>query len=190
MLSLLPLLLTATIGAAEPAAAGSNAVDVPSKPAVAALAAPPTVALLDSPMRHVRTTDRFVQGLLRLGVMRSPTFASLMERLNASDVIVYIEAVRTLPTTLAGRLLLLPMGKDQRYLRIQIAMNGSPNELVSLIGHELRHAIEVADSPGVKDEAELVRLYERIGTRSTNVHCYETDAARSTARLVRKEMLA
>jgi hypothetical protein len=103
---------------------------------------------------------------------------------------VYVEAVPTLPTTLAGRLLLMPMANHQRYLRIQITMTGTPTELVSLIGHELRHAVEVADAPNVRTVSELVHLYRRIGTPSNDAHCYETDAARATARVVRKELLA
>ena len=170
MLSLLPLLLSATVGTSG----------APS----------PTYTLLESPVRHVRTTDRHVQKLLRVGVTRSPTFASLISHLNESDVIVYIEPVSTLPSTLAGRLLLMPMANNQRYLRIQVALGGSPDELVALIGHELRHAVEIADAPDVRNESALVKLYERIGMRGSFAHCYETDAARVTARTVRKELTA
>jgi hypothetical protein len=170
MLSLVPLLLSATLGTSVNASA--------------------RYALLDAPTRHVRTTDRNVDRLIRIGVSRSPTFASLISHLNATDVIVYIEAVPTLPTTLAGRLILMPMANNQRYLRIQILLSGTQNELVSLIGHELRHAVEVADVPNVRDEAALVDLYRRIGTRSSDPHNYETDAARDTARTVRRELVA
>ena len=169
MLSLLPLLLSTMVGAA-------------ANPS-------PTYALIDSPVRHVRTTDRYVERLLRIGIARSPTFASLMWHLNASDVIVYIEGVPKLPPTLAGRLLLMPMRNHQRYLRIQISMAGTQNELVALIGHELRHAVEVADAPDVSTESALVDLYKRIGVRSTDEHGYETQAAQTTARVVRKELV-
>ncbi len=170
MLSLLPLLLSTTLTASA----------TTSSPYV----------LLESPTRHVRTTDKNVQRLLRVGVSRSPTFTSLMKRLNASDVIVYIETVPALPTTLAGRLLLMPLANHQRYLRIQITMAGAQNELVALLGHELRHAVEVADAPDVRSESGLVHLYERIGMRSNSPHCYETESAQSIARLVRKELVA
>jgi|SRR4051812_24904726 hypothetical protein len=170
MLSLLPLLLFTTL--------------------TAGTVASPAYELLDSPMRHVRSTNRGVERLLRVGVSRSTTFTNLMSHLNASDVIVYIEIVPTLPTTLAGRLLLMPMAGDQRYLRIQVVMNGSPNDLISTIAHELRHAIEVADQPAVRTESSLVQLYERIGRRGRDAHCYETEAARTTGRAVRRELVA
>ena len=121
MLSLLPLLLTAaTMGTPEPARS--------------------VYALLESPDRHVRTIDKRVQRLLGTGVRRSPTFAALMTSLNASDVIVYIEPTQTMPTTLAGRLLLMPIAKEQRYLRIQVSLTMSPDEMIAVIAHELRHA--------------------------------------------------
>ena len=152
---------------------------------------PPTrAALLESPFRHVRTTNTNVQRLLETGVDKSPTFASLLGRLNASDVIVYIEQTTSMPKTLEGRLLLMPLANQQRYLRIQITRYGSPDELIALIGHELRHAIEVADAPDVRDETALERLYRRIGVGSAAQHSYDTDAARTIGRQVRKELLA
>ena len=149
-----------------------------------------TAELLESPYRHVRTTDANVQRLLEIGVSRSPTFASLLARLNVSDVIVYIEQTTQMPKTLEGRLLLMPFVNHQRYLRIQIARTGSPPELVALIGHELRHAIEVADATEVRDEDALERLYRRIGMSSAAAHTYDTEAARTTGRRVRKELIA
>ena len=49
-------------------------------------------AALDSPQRHVRTTDRSVRNLLKRGFSRSATFARLLTRLEYSDVIVSIES--------------------------------------------------------------------------------------------------
>ncbi|PYR91131.1 MAG: hypothetical protein DMF84_17625 [Acidobacteria bacterium] len=145
--------------------------------------------LLESPYRHVRTTNLRVRYLLEMGVRRSATFASLLARLNASDVIVYIEQTDDMPKTLEGRLMLLPLANHQRYLRIQINRTGTPTELISLMGHELRHAIEVADATDVRDERALERLYQRIGMPSAALHTYDTDAAQTTGRRVRKELL-
>jgi hypothetical protein len=170
MLSLLPLLLSAaTLSAPAPKSAS---------------------ALLEAPDRHVRTLDGRVQRLLATGVKRSPTFAALMASLNTSDVIVYIEPMQTLPNTLAGRLLLMPLNSQQRYLRVQVALAMNPDEMISIIAHELRHAIEIADAPDVRNETGLVKLYERIGRKSGLPHCYETQAAQDAARHVRRELVA
>jgi hypothetical protein len=128
--------------------------------------------------------------MLRIGLQRSPTFASLMAQLNDTDVIVYLEPVQTLPTALSGRLLLLPHDTSQRYLRIQVLATLGRTELIALIGHELRHALEVANAPNVRDESALIQLYEHIGHRYTKGHQYDTNAAQDAGRAVRKELVA
>jgi hypothetical protein len=146
-------------------------------------------AALDSPLRHVRTQDRAIRMLLKRGFHRSATFARLMARLEHSDVLVYVEEVARLPDTLQGRMMMLPTAHGQRYVRIQIALRGSPDESVALLGHELQHAIEVAQESGVSDQAQLAALYQRIGTRG-GPHIYDTVAAQETGRVIRRELLA
>ena len=92
-------------------------------------------AALDSPYRHVRTQDRSIRYLLKRGFNHSPTFARLMARLQHSDVIVYVEEVPRLPGALEGRMMMLPMTHGQRYVRIQIALRGSPDDSIALLGH-------------------------------------------------------
>ena len=146
-------------------------------------------AALDSPTRHVRTQDRSVRLLLKRGFNRSTTFAHLMARLEHSDVIVYIEEVPRLPGALEGRMMMLPTAHGQRYVRIQIALHGTPDESVALLGHELQHAIEVAQELAVNDQTQLAALYQRIGTRG-GPHVYDTFAAQEIGRVIRRELLA
>ena len=166
MLWLVPVLLTTTLAAT-----------------------PDPSSALSAPDRRVRSTDRRIVKLLHMGMERSKTFAELVTALNTTDVIVYIERVPTLPTTLAGRLLLLPITRNQRYLRIQVRGDLSPVELISLIGHELRHALEIAEHPGVRDDSAMTALYQRIGHPSTGaLHTYDTQAAQTAGRQVRMEL--
>jgi hypothetical protein len=148
-------------------------------------------AALESPFRHVRTQDRSVRYLLKRGFTHSPTFAHLMACLDHSDVLVYVEEVARLPGALAGRMLMAPAGHGQRYVRIEIALRGTPDESIALLGHELQHAIEVAQEIAVDDEAALRALYQRIGVRGGDGgdHVYETLAAQQVGRTVRKELL-
>lgn len=146
-------------------------------------------AALDSPTRHVRTQDRSVRQLLKRGFNRSATFAHLMARLEHSDVIVYIEEVPRLPGALEGRMMMLPTAHGQRYVRIQIALRGTPDESVAILGHELQHAIEVAQESAVNDQTQLAALYQRIGTRA-GPRVYDTYAAQEIGRVIRRELLA
>ncbi|PYR59989.1 MAG: hypothetical protein DMF85_06340 [Acidobacteria bacterium] len=146
-------------------------------------------AALEAPDRHVRTLDRRVHWLIAQGVSHSRTFASLVTEITSSDVIVYVQEARDLPTGLSGRLFLLPTSNDQRYLRIQVRLDGlSPRDAIALMAHELQHAVEVARAPDVRDAATMARLYERIGDRGLGAHWYETQAARRAGRQVRSEL--
>jgi hypothetical protein len=146
-------------------------------------------AALGSPQRHVRTQDRSISYLLTRGFRRSATFAHLLARLEHSDVLVYVEEVPRLPGGLAGRMMIVTAAHGQRYVRIQIALRGSPDDAIALLGHELQHAIEVAQDWNVTDEATLAALYQRIGMRS-GPHLYDTLAAQEVGRIVRKELVA
>ena len=146
-------------------------------------------AALDSPHRHVRTQDRSVRQLLKRGFNRSATFAGLMARLEQSNVIVYVEEVPRLPGFMDGRMLMLPTAHGQRYVRIQIVLRGTLVESVALLGHELQHAVEVAQEAEVDDQAKLAALYQRIG-QSGGAHVYDTIAAQEIGRLIRRELLA
>jgi hypothetical protein len=146
-------------------------------------------ALLDAPTRHVRTTSRMVQDLLRTGHQRSPTFASLLTRLQLSDVYVYVEVVDRLPGAVEGRLVIMPPSHGYRYVRIQLALRGSSVDMIAVLGHELRHAVEVADASTVSDERSLAALYQRIGMRRGQ-NVFDTLEAQETGRRVLKELIA
>ncbi len=145
-------------------------------------------AVMSAPDRHVRAADQAIAGVLAAGMRRSGTFAHLVLALNKSDVIVYIESGRVLPTSIVGRLLLAAGPEGTRYLRIQVSGHPGTNDMIALVGHELRHALEVAESPDVRDETSLIALYERIGHPSTGIHQYDTLAAQATGRQVKAEL--
>jgi hypothetical protein len=175
MVSLLPAVLGAMMlsGPTDP---------LPNVPA-------PSYALLVSPERKVRAADPRVQGYLTEGLQRSTTFARLLAELNASDVIVYIERVMTLPRDTMGRLTMVPSPSPQRYLRIQIRSDLSMAEAIALIGHEMRHAVEVAQAPAVRTTEGMIKLYQEIGHSSGGDHVYDTTAAQDVGRQVRRELM-
>jgi hypothetical protein len=186
MVSLLPIVITSAL------------LTMPSDPPTSdpptsdpALTVPaPSYALLVAPERRVRAADARIKQYLSEGLERSATFARLLSALNDSDVIVYIERVPTLPRETMGRLTIVPMGNGPRYLRIQIRSDVAGSEAIALIGHEMRHALEVAEAPRVRDNAGLIELYERIGHSSGAEHVYDTDAAQDAGRRARKELMS
>jgi hypothetical protein len=169
--------------------AGALTLTDPTDPALSRSNLRPIEMLFTVPERRVRAADSQVLEVMKQGVRRSPTFASLLIALNRSDVIVYIERVMTLPKGTMGRLTMVPIPGQQRYLRIQIQANLSRNEAIALIGHEMRHALEVAEATDVRDADGMIRLYERIGHVSGGEHMYDTSAAQDTGRQVRRELI-
>jgi hypothetical protein len=176
MVSLLPAIVS-----------GAMLFATPTDPALSAPA--PNYTLLVSPERRVRGADTRVQDFLATGLRRSATFARLLAALNRSDVIVYIERVMTLPHDTLGRLTIVPVANGQRYLRIQIRSDLAATDAIALIGHEMRHALEVAEAPAVRDSESMIKLYRQIGHSSGGDHVYDTIAAQDAGRQVRRELL-
>lgn len=138
---------------------------------------------------HVRGATPKVKALIDEGIRRSPSFKALVERLNRSDVVVYINVTRDLPTGLDGRLCFMTYAGSVRYLHAQVLDGLGVDGIIAIAAHELQHAVEVAEHPEVKDAGALDRLYQRIGDRTSTAHNrYDTRAARSMGRRVRLEL--
>jgi hypothetical protein len=141
-----------------------------------------------SSFRNVRSTQERTVRMLAVGAERSPTIARLRATLEQSDVIVYVETSRNLAPSIDGRLTLLNAGHGHRYLRIDIRQSLTPREMLAILGHELQHAVEVAQAHDVRDDRSLIELYRRIGvSRDARSH-FETLAARAAGSRVRAEL--
>lgn len=156
------------------------------------LAAPPVAAgkdLADPP--RVRLLDPRLRSLFEQGKDRSPTFQALVRRLEQSNVVVYIETDPFSDTSFAGRLSFLSAVGGTRYLLIRVAPLPSLIQQLAMIGHELQHAVEVADNPEVVDQDSLWREYMRIGYVSGMVDsglAFDTHAAIDAGARVAEEL--
>jgi hypothetical protein len=159
-----------------------------SSPTIVARLSPQMMLAADD--RRVRSATPRMTKLIAEGVRRSPTFAQLVTALHQTDIIVYVEPSFALPREMVGRLLFSTVAGNQRYLRIQVQGTLQGDQLISLIGHELKHALEVAGDPSVVDERGLARLYRRIGDGAGGMHLYDTEAARMTGRTIRNELVS
>jgi hypothetical protein len=125
--------------------------------------------------------------LVNLGAGRSPVFRALVERLERSDVFVYVESSRAMS---GGCLRFAASSPHGRYLRVFVGPERDMNQLLALIAHELQHAGEVADSVDVVDEATFNALFARIGRSHCGNRrpCYETAAAVDVGGRVYREL--
>lgn len=121
---------------------------------------PPVVESRLVPAAPVRGADPKARLLLRDGADRSATFSRLLDALESSNVIVYVETgVLDRP----GKLVFVTAGPDCRFLRISIKVPGRDADLIAWLGHELQHAVEIAAAPEVRDQTGVMDLYRRIG---------------------------
>jgi hypothetical protein len=149
-------------------------------------------AQADGPER-VRTDSRYLQLVIASGMERSPTFHAIIDRLEASDLIVEVQCGQFTGSTLAGRTVLLSAQPSIRYVLVEISCPTMSVPALGTIAHELRHALEIAASPWVVDGPSLAQLYENIGyptlgTKTTLFGEYETGDALDAGERVHHEL--
>jgi len=140
---------------------------------------------------HVRTTNREIAGLLRQATLESAFFRSLVDRLNASDVVVYVKTAGRLPEAREGQLTFIGQGGGLRYVVVSLAWGRPEVRLMATLGHELRHAVEIADQADIVDAASLARVYAGIGfstIRGGPTVTFDTRAARQAGDQVYAEI--
>ena len=157
-------------------------------PSISAVSAASVHPEKDPMLPRVRGVTPKMRELIQIGISRSTTFRELVETLNASDVVVFLETRKDLPLNLNGRLVFMTAAGRTRYLHAQLTPGLSEEDLIAVAAHELQHAVEVATHPEVKCAETLRGLYQRIGIPSVVKNRYDTAAAQSTGRRVRAEL--
>lgn len=126
--------------------------------------------------------DAFARARAQSAVIRS-----LVATLESSDVIVHIVSSSSLPGHIGGTTQFVTSSGGYRYVRITIAVGLARSNRTAILGHELRHACEIAASPA-DDLESLERLFAGAGHRAGPY--FETRAALEAERQVRDELSA
>ena len=138
---------------------------------------------------HIRSTESELLTAVRDGARLSPTLQSLVERLEASDVIVYLMFGREESPRMAGHIAWLTKAAGRRYLKISVDRRTFGADRIAILGHELHHALEIAESSAVTDEVALGALYRRIGFKSAvgGADCFDSAGAILAGQLIKRE---
>jgi hypothetical protein len=141
------------------------------------------------PVAHVRCLTHDAQGLLDMAIARSPVIRSFVERLEHSDVVVYLRLPgESDPQAAVSHLTFVAFAAGMRFLLVQIdPWRTIPCDRIALIGHELYHPLEIAQAPGVRDQATLRALYRRIGHEYSSGR-FETEPVRMAGQRVRAKL--
>jgi hypothetical protein len=151
---------------------------------------PDPAAFALSPASRVRCLDLEARRLMEAAVEVSPTITRLLTELQSTDLIVGIETHTFQKKNLKGEAIIIAATPDARHVRIQIGIPGAQPDLISVLGHELQHSVEIAAAPQVRDAATLRTHYLRIGYERMGRGYYETDAAVEVGRKVSAEVAA
>jgi hypothetical protein len=139
-----------------------------------------------SPFYHVRSADRRVVELMRKGYARSATFRRLVDAIERTNVMVYVQPSSWLPVPMRACLRFAGVAGRFRYLRVLFTSNKGVEEATALIGHELQHVLEVGGATEILDTAAFEDFYRRKGHESVNG--FDTEVANTIGRSIEDEL--
>lgn len=155
----------------------------------------PAQAQQTSEQRQIRALSPELHPLLDAGVEQSPELRRLADRLETSDVVVYLECespvLQVLKAKPPARLVFLANAGGHRYVVVRLDCRMSEHRQLMMLAHELRHAGKIADAPAVIDSLSLRHLYERVGFLSKDTGeamAFETRTAERAGTLVGREL--
>ena len=150
------------------------------------------VVSLVTSFTHIRSTYPELRAALETGVAHSELFRELVDRIDASDVVVHLLYDPDPTPGVAGHLTFAASAGGVRYVRIAIAPRLGGYDLLAILGHELQHAVEIADAPSVVDQASMAAFYATVGERRATDRgtTFDTAAAVAAGARIRREALS
>lgn len=136
----------------------------------------------------IRPLDALSERLVKDGPVSSQELARLEADLEGrKDVVVYVTTQSF--STNRGGLTFVSHAAGLTYLMAFVNPRQTGPERLAVLAHELRHALEVADSPTpITSEAELRHLYQSIGFPAEEG--FESRDALQAEAAVRRELFA
>jgi hypothetical protein len=137
----------------------------------------------------LRPMDAQMRGAVQAGREQSPTFRALVDRLAATDVVVYVQCA-LLRSHLEGELQFMSAVGGIRYVLVRLSRQLTRWRKIAILGHELQHALEIAERPEIVDSTTLARAYEQFGfTRRAGSRVdFDTAAAIGTGNTIWREV--
>src|SRR5437764_1092461 len=154
---------------------------------ICVLAVSSVAAASQSP--SVRSTDRAIAALMAEAESRSPSFRSLVQTIERTDGIVYVERGHCGHGVHACLSHSIVAGEGFRLMRIIVDGVGSVIQLMAVIGHELQHAVELLSEHAVRSTAAAYLYYMREApTARDSFAAFETPAAVKAAITIEREL--
>jgi hypothetical protein len=130
---------------------------------------------------RLRLIDSRLHAVVAEGREHSASFRALLDQLEATDVVVYVECARLRPR-LDGALTFLTAAAGVRYVVVRIALDLARPRQIAILGHELQHALEIAGAPDIVSARTMAAAYERFGfTRNRRAERVDFDTVAAIA---------
>lgn len=140
---------------------------------------------------RVRSVNPAIVALIAQAIAQSATFRTMVETINASDGLVYVEQGRCGHGVRACLVHRVIVTGSRRMLFVRLDFQKLDQQLIGSIGHELRHAIEVLGDPHITSAGAMFFFYQREGFNGTSgTRAFETKAAVEAGDAVRGEVRA
>ncbi len=97
---------------------------------------------------HTRPLSAVARHVVAEGAAASPSLRALLDELEGTNVVVYVSTPMSgFNEDFHGALTFVTSVAGTRYLHASVDLWTTPDDRIVLLGHELRHAIEVAATP-------------------------------------------
>lgn len=123
-----------------------------------------TIALLTGslPMPRVRSSHPYIRAMITEAQVRSATFRGLVNAIEATDGIVYVEEAECGHHVRACLPPLITATPDVRILRVLVDARQKDWQVMADIGHELQHVMEILGDPAVRtNDAMFFAIYPK-----------------------------
>jgi len=139
---------------------------------------------------HVRPTHPALTAAIHAGIERSQSFRALVDRINDSDVVVHVMYDDRQAPGVGAHVAFAVAAGGVRYVRIAVSPRLIGCDLLAILGHELRHVVEIAEQATVVDQRSLATFYAAIGERRRGERgaMFDTAAAVAAGDRIRREL--
>jgi hypothetical protein len=140
---------------------------------------------------HLRIQDCRLAATVAEAAERSATLNNLIERIQSSNALVFVVPA---PNFGPGSQLLggvydeAPLSGSYRIVRIFVSRN-TGDAAVATFGHELRHALELLEATGTKNDVDS-RAPDGWNAWQSGTHTIETQAALDAGNAITRELKA
>src|SRR5262249_52467062 len=135
---------------------------------------------------RVRSTHPYIRAMITEAQVRSGSFQRLVTAIEATDGIIYVEEGDCGHSVRSCLPLSVTVASGFRILRILIDPRMPDWEVMSSIGHELQHALEILRDPSATTDQAMYFLFSR--QHSVHGDSFETRDAMDMGTTIRKEV--